>query len=855
MKISWKWLSELVDLNKVGGPQGLSDLLTSRGLEVEAIDRQDLGLEKVISVQILERNKHPEADRLSLCKVDTGAASGPGSKDSPLEIVCGAQNMKAGDKVCLAQIGAELPNGLKIALSKIRGVTSNGMLCSEEELKLPRVNDKAEGILILPQDTPIGKPLAEILGRDDVILSFKLTANRGDCLSHWGMAREVAAALGQVPKRPKAADLKFDANSPKTPIAIELNAGENAPQFYGCSIEGVKVGPSPAWVVQKLEALGSRSINNVVDASNLLMFELGQPVHIYDSTKIGGQRIQVRMGEAGEKLPLLDGTEVTLAGTELVIADGAQGKGHAIGLAGVMGGGNSEVQPQTTTVFLECAEFSPSLVRKASSKHQKKTDAAHRFERGIDPQGQAFAIARLAELVVRLAGGTIKGASAVRMASREKFVPKKVSVKPSYFSKFLGMKVSLEESEKVLIALECKVEKSSNESSDVSGVTWDVTVPSYRLDMSIPEDLAEEIARSLGYDRIEETVPTLTSAPTSIAAESAWAQLKLLDRAKDALHEAGVQETVNFSFTSQQWLSQLGLTSSGKLMNPLSEEYETLVPSLLPGLIKNAVDSTRKHFGSEPLPIRLFEIRPTFSAPVEVRAQGEMETGVQENWKLSFVLSGPRYAEALRAEQGEVDFYDVRAVFDKILTGLGVRGARTQPMGAFAGLKPGQENRKTAHLFHPGKTVEVLAGKDLAGYFGLMHPAYSRGLKLRSPLWLAELDWTMLRKLARPVTQSQAFKGWSEFPPIERDFALLVKNDVSADKITQVALKAGRPLAKIAKVFDIYRGSQVQEGMTSVAVRVIFYEESRSLQESEAETASAQILAAWKKDLSAELRG
>jgi phenylalanyl-tRNA synthetase beta chain len=843
MKISWKWLSELVDLDKVGGPQGLADLLTSRGLEVEAIDRQDQGFEKVISVQILERNKHPEADRLSLCKVDTGAASGPGSKESPLEIVCGAQNMKAGDKVCLAQIGAELPNGLKIALSKIRGQTSNGMLCSEDELKLPTLNGKSEGILILPSDTPIGKPLAEILGRDDTILSFKLTANRGDCLSHWGMAREVAAALGQTPKRPKAANLKFDQEGTKTPIAIELNAGENAPQFYGCYIEGVKVGPSPAWVVQKLETLGSRSINNVVDASNLLMFELGQPVHIYDSTKIGGQKIQVRMGEAGEKLPLLDGTEVTLAGTELVIADGAQGKGHAIGLAGVMGGGNSEVQPQTTTVFLECAEFSPSLVRKASSKHQKKTDAAHRFERGIDPQGQAFAIARLAELVVQLAGGTIKSASAVRLPSREKFVLKKVTVKPAYFSDFLGMKVSAEEAEKVLTSLECKVEKA--------GDTWTVTVPSYRLDMSIPEDLAEEIARSLGYDRIEETVPKLSSAPTSIAAESAWAQLKLMDRAKDALEEAGVQETVNFSFTSLQWLAKLGLTSTGKLMNPLSEEYEAMVPSLLPGLIKNAVDSTNKHFGSEPLPIRLFEIRPTFAAPAEVRSQGEMETGVQENWRLSFVLSGPRYAEALRAEQGEVDFYDTKAVFDKVLTELGIRGVRTQLMGSFPGLKPGP----TAHLFHPGQTIEVLAGKDLAGYVGLMHPGYSRGLKLRSPLWLAELDWSMLKKLARPVTQSQAFKGWSEFPSIERDFALLVKSDVSADKITQVALKAGRPLAKIAKVFDIYRGSQVQEGMTSVAVRVIFYEESRSLQETEAEAASAQILAAWKKDLSAELRG
>jgi phenylalanyl-tRNA synthetase beta chain len=819
MRISWNWLSELVDLSSVGTPQKLADLLTSRGLEVEAIERQDQGLEKVVSVKILERNPHPQADRLSLCKVSLGSGE-------PLQIVCGAQNMKAGNIVCLAQIGAELPNGLKIAQSKIRGETSFGMLCSEEELKFA---EKSEGILILPPNTPLGKPLAEILGRDDTLFSFKITANRGDCLSHWGMAREIAAAIGVKPKKPKAVPLKFD----KTPITIELNAGENAPQFYGCQIDGVKIGPSPAWLVARLEALGSRSISNVVDASNLLMFELGQPVHIYDSMKIEGAKIQVRMGKSGENIPLLDGTEVTLQGTELVIADGAR----AIGLAGVMGGGNSEVSNTTTSLFLECAEFSPSLVRKASSKHQKKTDAAHRFERGIDPQGQEFAISRLAELVVELAGGTVKSASRVLAPSRQKFQPKQVKVDPAYFAKFLGMTVTMLEAEKVLTGLDCKISKD-----------WTVEIPSYRLDLSIVEDLAEEIARSLGYDRIAETVPMLSGAPTPIAAESAWAQLKLVDRAKNALADAGVEEALNFSFTSNAWLAQLGFQSTGKLMNPLSEEYEALVPSLLPGLIKNAVDNTRKHFGSEPLPIRLFEIRPTFSAPADIRASGEMETGVSENWKLAFVLSGPRYAEALRAEQGQVDFYDAKAVLERILTVLGGRGIRTQP---FTGKSVVPNN---AHLFHPGQSIEILAGKDVVGFVGLMHPAYSREFKLRGPLWLGEVDWKALAKLARPVTESKPFKAWSENPAIERDFALLVKSDVTADKITQVAMKAGRPLAKIAKVFDVYRGSQVQEGMTSVAVRVIFYDEARSLQESEAEAASAQILAAWKKDLSAELR-
>jgi len=333
---------------------------------------------------------------------------------------------------------------------------------------------------------------------------------------------------------------------------------------------------------------------------------------------------------------------------------------------------------------------------------------------------------------------------------------------------------------------------------------------------------------------------------------SHWAQFKTLQRAKDALRSAGLQESLNFAFTSQVWLKELGLKSSAKLVNPLSDEYEILVPSLLPGLIKNAVDNTRKHFGSEPLAIRLFEIRPSFVAPAsgEIRAAGEMETGVTERWKLAFAISGPRFATGLRTDQGEADFYDVKGVFESLLEQLGTRGVRLQAMGAFPGAKP----LETAHLFHPGKTAEVVAGKDIAGYFGLLHPALSRALKLRAPLWIAELDWEALRKLSRSAIDSAPFKAWSEFPSIERDFALVARADVTADKITQLALKAGKPLAKIAKVFDVYRGSQIQEGMTSVAVRVIFYEESRSLQEPEPEAASAQILSTWKKELGAELR-
>jgi phenylalanyl-tRNA synthetase beta chain len=828
MRISWKWLGELVDLSGVDGPEGLARLLTERGLEVEELRPLSRGFDKVVTAQILERAQHPQADRLSLCKVTTGAGE-------PLEIVCGAQNMKAGDKVALAQVGAHLPNGVKIERSKIRGVVSNGMLCSEKELGL---SDESEGIIILPAGAPLGKPLAEYLGRDDTILSFKLTANRGDCLSHFGMAREVAAALGRKARRPegKALDLKTP-----SPVSIHLGAGDACPQFWGVLIDGVKVGPSPEWLVKRLDALGSRSINNVVDATNLLLFELGQPVHAYDADRIEGGEIRVRLARAGETVPLLDGQTVELGGSELVIADGKR----AVGLAGVMGGGNSEVQAGTKRVFLECAEFAPSLVRRASTRHQRKTEAAHRFERGVDPAGVRPAMARLVRLVTELAGGTVRGASVAALPSREaskdlaQALRKTIRVNPAYFAEFLGMPVAADQARRALESHECEVRKE--------GEAWVVLPPTYRPDLAIPEDLAEEIARSVGYDKVPSTLPRLTSKPTVQVEEPASARLMLIDRAKDALARAGLLESVNFAFSNGQWLRRFGLEPTVRVLNPLSEEHEWLVPSLVPGLVRNALDNWRHHFGSEALALRLFELRPTFHlpggpAPADgIAARGEMETGVEERWKVAIALSGPRFAGGLRQDQGEVDFYDLKAAVETLFEALGTRGVRYQPLAQ-------------SKLLHPGQSVEILTGNTVAGVMGLLHPGLARELKARGPVWLAELDLDAVLKLSRPAFEPRAFRAWPEFPPMERDFALVVGENVTADKITQVALKAGKPLAKVAKVFDIYRGAQVPQGMTSVAVRVIFFDEGRSLQESEAETASSKILEAWKKDLGAELR-
>lgn len=841
MKVSYQWLKELVDFKL--SPQELADLLTARGLEVEELTLQSKGMEKVVSGHILDKGKHPDSDRLSFCRVDVGASAG-----GTLEIVCGATNHKTGDKVAVALVGAELPNGMKIGKGKIRGVESHGMLCSEAELGLSK---ESEGIIILPSSTPIGRPIAEVLDKNDAILTLKVYANQGHYLSHLGVAREIAAALTTSSGRtvkvklPSSTSGKgnsaVDLNWKGAPVSIALEAGEKAPQFFGCQVDGVKIGPSPKWLVRKLEAVGSRSINNIVDATNLVMLELGHPVHAYDATKIADAKIGVRLAKKGEELPLLDDSKVTLDGTELVIFDGS---GKAIGLAGVMGGGNSEVSDSTTKVFLECAEFDPVLVRKAKTKFVKMTDAATRFERGVDPMGLPNVLNRLASLVIELGGGKVVG-SVKAQISKPKERPT-IEMPTSYVRDFIGLDVKESEVVSHLEALECEVIKKSGKKGDV----FRVTPPSYRLDLNLREDLSEEVARSVGYDRIPSTMPVLSSPPVARAFDAQGSEQILLYRAKDAFVRAGLCETLNYGFTSAKRLADFGFETSLRVQNPLSEEHEFMVPSLIPGLVGNALENYRHHFGSETPIVRLFEIRPTFqSANTGLAAVSDFDTGIVENWKIAFALSGTRYASALRAEIGEVDFYDGKAILEVFLDQMGAKGIRYIPLHASR-----NANHPVAKVLHPGQAIEVLAGNQTLGHFGLLHPGIARKLKIKESLYVAELDWGVLLKMCRAASQARAFKGWSEFPPIERDFAILVDSSTTADQVLGVLTKAGRPLVKSAKIFDVYRGEQVAAGKVSIAARVVLQDDSRSLTEAEAEGASNAIIAALKKDLRAELR-
>ena len=826
MKVSYQWLNEWVDLSPLNA-QELADLLTARGLEAEGVHRLDEGLEKVISVQIVSKEKHPEADRLSLCKVNPGTGE-------LIDIVCGAQNMKAGDVVALAQIGAKLPNGMKIEKGKIRGQVSNGMLCSEVELGF---KEESDGILILPPNTPLGWKIADVLGIDDAVIEIKLTANRGDCLSHRGIAREVAAATGKSLKVQNLPELQYGS----CPVKIELDAGEDAPQFFGCLIEGVQVGPSPEWLRKRLETIGQRSINNIVDASNFLMFEYGFPVHIYDADKLEGNLIRVRRSKSGEKLPLLDGGEIETTGEELLVTDAKK----PVGLAGVMGGGNSEVSETTTRVFLECAEFQPTLVRRAAFRFGRRSEASLRFEKGIDPQGHREALARLSDLVMKVAsssrGTEIVGAVAAQLPSRAQWKPKTIETSVAFINEFLGTSVENAKVVQILKSLECRVE----EAQDATG-SLKVTPPSYRLDLNIPQDIAEEIARSIGYDAIPETIPVLTGMPKSRKDDAVFHRLKVIGELKNALMRSGLHEVINYAFQSEAWLRKFDFTPTVKILNPLSEEQGFMVPSLLPGMMKAYLENERHHFGSDPLSVRLFEVRPTFShASGEIAAKNETETGVTETWKFAFLISGSKYEQAIQSERGEVDFYDLKSVVETVFETLGTRGIRVR--AADASLLGAASS-----LYHPGQSVQLAAGKDSIGFFGRIHPKLEADLKVRNPIYWGELNLEPVISLT--PAQERSFKAWSAFPTMERDYALLVDDGVAAENLIQSALKYGKPIAKVVKIFDTYKGAPVPEGKISIGVRVIFSDENKSLEEKQVDQCSEMIVKKWQDEFKATLR-
>ncbi|HUL58667.1 MAG TPA: phenylalanine--tRNA ligase subunit beta [Anaeromyxobacteraceae bacterium] len=809
MRISTRWLSEYVDLPPV---EELARRLTAVGFEVEAIERGGQGLEGVVAARIVASEKHPGAEKLSVTRVDRGAGE-------PLQIVCGARNYQVGDVVPLATVGATLPGGQRIERARLRGVESSGMLCSAKELGL---SEDASGLLVLPRDVAPGTPVAQALGLDDVVLEVNVTPNRPDGLSHVGIAREVAAALGTRVRMP-APRLDEKGGPAADAVKVRIEAPEKCPRYAARVIEGVKIGPSPAWLARRLEACGVRSISNVVDATNFALLELGHPLHAFDLDRVAGHEIVVRTARPGERLTTLDGKERVLDPDDLVIAD--RDRGSALG--GVMGGGDSEISAGTTRVLLEAAYFQPGTIRRTSRRHGLKTEASYRFERGADPGMVIPALDRCAALIAELAGGAVR--RGVVDAHPRPWKPAEVRLRWRRPAEILGMDVARADAEQILGGLGFAAGKA-----DAEGGTF--TVPSWRVDVAIEEDLVEEIVRTRGYDAIPETLP---HGASDTPAEPADAQA--IGRIRGALEAAGFAEAVNFSFVAEKDLAPFGhevVIGDGKgrapgiaLRNPISADLAVMRTSLVPSLLRNAAYNLRQRVDD----VRLYEIARVYLPHPAPRDQVSLEP-----LQVAGAILGRRSPPGWATGRDAADFYDAKAAVDAILEAAGVAGVRWVARGD-----------AWLHPRHSATLVARDGGKDeIVGDAGELHPRVAAAFDLPRGVLAFRLSFDALLRLARLVPQ---YRPVPRFPAVLRDLAVVVEEGVQAADV--LAAIRSEALVEDASVFDVYRGKPLPEGRKNVAVAIRYRAPDRTLTDAEADAAHARIVKRLGEQLRAELRG
>lgn len=807
MRVSLNWLRDLVDLPET--PE-LARRLTMAGLECEGIEPLGTGLEKVVVARILESVPHPQADKLSVTQLDDGT----GTKR---QVVCGAKNYAVGDLVPLALPGAVLPGGVEIKEAALRGVPSAGMLCSAKELGSA---ESASGLLILPTDLKPGTPIAEALHLLDTALELNVTPNRADALSHLGIAREVATLTGKALRTP-APKLAETGAATSTLAHIEIQWPERCGRYLARVIEGVKVGPSPLHVQARLRAAGVRPINNVVDATNYALLELGHPLHAFDLDKVAGGKVLVRAAQAGEKLPTLDGKERTLDADDLVIADAEK----AIALAGVMGGANSEVTEGTTRLLLESAWFQPSGIRRSARRHGLHTEASHRFERGTDVEGAAAALERVAGLIAEWAGGEVRpGAIDVWPTKAAK---RHVSLRHARLESLLGTLVPESEPARILTALGFEVTKHGPEQLEVA-------VPFRRVDVEREEDLIEEVARIRGYDQVPERLPHGTASRPEL---SHARQVEL--RLREAMSAAGLSEVLNYSFVSTRELALVdpegALGKPIRVMNPLSVEQEAMRTSLLPGLIQNLQRSLR-HQSTD---VRLYELGRVYRTHAAAQSElpAEQQTAAVEELRLGVLLHGRRASMAWHAAGDAVDFYDAKAVVEAVLGGLGIEAR--------------YEVERTSSALHPRRAARLVVGGTTLGTFGELHPRLARAFELPEGVLFLDLDVGALGQAARLLPR---YRGLPRFPAVLRDLAFVVEESVSVEQAIAAIREAGGAQVEAVTLFDVYRGGQIPPGKKSLAFAVRHRAADRTLNEAEAVAAQERIVEAVGRAFGAALR-
>ncbi len=809
MKISLKWLNDFVDVSEFyANPNGLADILTKAGLEVEEIQNRAKDFNQVVVGHIKVKDKHPNADKLSLCQVEIA----PGQMT---QIVCGAQNHKANDKVIVALPGAVLPGNFAIKKSKIRDVESNGMLCSYKELGLPESGE--DGIVILEPNAKVGQSFAEHGGYDDVSFELKVTPNRADCLSHFGLARELGCLLNKPVKSPEVLT-KFSKQSTESKMKLTVEEPDLCPRYCGRYIANVKIGASPAWLKNRLEAIGQNSINNVVDVTNYVMHEMGQPLHAFDADLIKGAQIKVRRAEKNEKFKTLKDQELTLSGEELLICDSEK----AVALAGVIGGLNSGVSEKTQNIFLESASFNAMSVRKSSRVHGVETDSAYRFSRGVDQSGAMNIMDRAALLIQQVAGGEAFD-QAHDIFSKPQ-VKKPISISIQKVSDRLGYAADEKLFVNYMKGLQIKVE-------DKGKGEYVMTPPLFRFDIEQDMDLVEEYARLHGYEHIQETIPALKAEPAN------HDQGYMLSQKLSAMiRTEGFHQAFNYAFTSETseqkmigdaavWKS-LGLATDAvpiKIRNPLSEEWGVMRRTLSQGLWKNMMDNVRagNSFGS------LFEIGPVFS---------KKDLDFIESKRIGIITWG----ESLGVFVNEAPLvFQVKSAVEKLFQNLQISAYSFNQVGT------------PPPFLHQGQWASVVVEGQSVGYIGSAHPGWLLNEKIRFPVAMAELDLqSVLKGQPRPIK----FKSLSKFQPVERDFAFVMDSAKAVGDLLKEAKKSCGGMLKDFFVFDIYEGDKLSAGQKSVALRAIFQNAETALTDADLQSLSQKVIESAKKSVNASLR-
>ena len=788
MEISENWLREWV--NPDIDSDTLVAQLTMAGLEVDGIRSAAPEVSNVVVGEVLSVEQHPDADKLRVCQVQDG--------EETWNVVCGAKNVRAGLKVVFARLGAKLP-GVKIKKAKLRGVESQGMICSAAELQL---EESSDGIMELPTDATVGMPIIEYLSLEDSIIEIDLTPNRGDCLSISGVAREVAAVnraslLQQVNP---VIESQIEDTFP-----VELEAPEHCPRYVGRIIRGIDPNATtPLWMQEKLRRTGHRPISPVVDVTNYVMMELGQPMHGFDFDKLRGG-IRVRLAQAGEKVPLLDGSEVECRDDSLLIADHEGG----VALAGIMGGMDSSVQGETTNIFLEAAHFTARELAGKARGFGMHTDASHRFERGVDAQLPPIAMQRATELLVEIAGGT---PGPVIDAVVDEYMPKSPTVNLRYeqVNRLLGIDVAEDEVSGILQRLNMQV--------DAQDGGWQIVPPSYRYDINIEADLIEEIGRLIGYNNIPGTREVAHSRMDSYSEQQVS-----INRVRDVLVERGYFEAVTYSFVSPEMQAMLDPgRETLPLSNPISADMSVMRTRLLPGLVQ----ALQHNLNRQQNRVRLFETGLCFIPGKD---------GLEQTRHLAGVITGPRSAGGFYSADGGVDFFDIKGDLESIL-----RLGDSDQYGF---------ERSEEAILHPGQGANLTYQGEVIGMVGALHPALLKKLDINQQVFVFEVKTSPILSAKLPN-----FHELSRYPSIRRDIAVLVDQDLPVQRLIDSIFSLKNEILQEVFVFDVYTGKELRNSRKSVALGLILQDFSRTLVDEDVDNLVEKVLAQLKEDYNAVLR-